>query len=130
MTGGNEGVLLEFQQFDVTLPRHFYENEYQGYELFCEKGFRELHKFSRSSFKHPLFQIKISEFENASVLGISVWHSLSDGTTFFNFIQLISQLYRGLVNLTSAPRTFLDSVRGAVLMCLLRWLISGARLLQ
>lgn len=95
ITGANEGVLLELQEFDEELPPAFLRNEYDGFELFCDRTFREQHRLSRSSFKHPLFQLKLSMFEGASVLGISAWHSLTDGSTFFNFIQLMSKLYCG-----------------------------------
>lgn len=103
VTGGNEGVLLETQQFNVELPSRFYENDYHGYDLLCGKDFRAGHRLSRSSFKHPLFQIRLSEFEGASVLGLSVWHSLSDGSTFFNFIRLLSRLYMGLETESHTP---------------------------
>lgn len=95
VSGDNQGVLLEINRLDGLLPKAVMDSDYTGLELFCDNHWREQHRLSRTSLRQPLLQIRLSLFEDATVIGFSVWHGLSDGTTFFEFLALLAHFANG-----------------------------------
>jgi len=94
-TGDNQGVRLEVCRLPGALPRAILLGDYGSIDPFCDRAWREQHRLSRTSLRQPLLQIRLSQFEDATVLGFSVWHGLSDGTTFFEFLAQIALFATG-----------------------------------
>ncbi|QXI32359.1 hypothetical protein [Pseudomonas promysalinigenes] len=112
-TGDNQGVRLEISRHTLRLPLTVLQGDYRGLDPFCDRTWRERHRLSRTSLSQPLLQIRLSLFEDATVVGFSVWHGLSDGTTFFEFLACIAQFATARSEQIDAPDfTPLDAVAG------------------
>ncbi|MDR6715176.1 hypothetical protein J2W83_004816 [Pseudomonas hunanensis] len=92
VSGNNEGARLEYCRIDGPLPNAVLAGCYDDIDAFCARDWREQHRLSRTSLKQPLLQVRLSVFEDATVIAFSVWHGLSDGTTFFQFLELLARL--------------------------------------
>ncbi|NRA59563.1 MAG: hypothetical protein HRU25_01360 [Psychrobium sp.] len=88
------GASIEFHHENTELPDDYVEFDQDDDHLFCDRSNRKKHRASRTSLKVALFQIKVTTFKNATVMGFSVWHSLADGTTFFDFINAWTSIHR------------------------------------
>ncbi|MFK3907025.1 hypothetical protein ACI2KD_03035 [Pseudomonas monteilii] len=95
VSGGNEGVRLEQVRVSGSMPADVLEGQYDRLDLFCDRTRREQHRRSKTSLKQPLLQIRLSVFDDATVIGFSVWHGLSDGTTFFEFLERLAECCQG-----------------------------------
>ncbi|MBA1189471.1 hypothetical protein G7Z99_10480 [Pseudomonas entomophila] len=95
VSGANEGVRLEHVRVPGAMPVEVLEGQYQRLDPFCDRTRREQHRRSKTSLKQPLLQIRLSVFDDATVVGFSVWHGLSDGTTFFEFLERLAECCQG-----------------------------------
>lgn len=95
VSGGNEGARLEQVRVSGMLPDGVLMGRYDQFDPFCDRTRREQHRRSKTSLKQPLLQIRLSVFDDATVIGFSVWHGLSDGTTFFEFLERLAECCQG-----------------------------------
>lgn len=95
ITGACEGALFEHIESDSLLPESVCEHDTYKRQFLCDDSKRPKHKRSKTSLKTPLFQVKLSNFKNGSVLGLSIWHPLSDGATFLAFLDRWRLLTQG-----------------------------------
>ncbi|MFR0672867.1 acyltransferase [Enterobacterales bacterium AW_CKDN230030176-1A_HGKHYDSX7] len=95
VSGGNEGARLEQVRIPGRLPDGVLMGRYDQIDPFCDRTRREQHRRSKTSLKQPLLQIRLSVFDDATVIGFSVWHGLSDGTTFFEFLERLAECCQG-----------------------------------
>jgi len=88
LAGSNDGLWLEIEYLNENMPF-----DVEGRKFSC-RGRNLIPKregISRDSTT-PLMQIKLTQFNNGSVLGIAVFHTLCDGTSFSNFLSLWSSI--------------------------------------
>jgi hypothetical protein len=90
--GHFEGVSFNFHKVDKNYESGCADN----FELHLpDKTKRRKHKFSATSLKVPLLSIKQTNYLSHTVLGLSVWHPITDGGGFFSFLTALVSAYRG-----------------------------------
>ncbi|NIF27251.1 hypothetical protein F3J44_12815 [Pantoea sp. Tr-811] len=115
VSGDNQGVRLEVCRHPGRLPEAVFAGDYGSIDPFCDRAWREQHRLSRTSLRQPLLQIRLNLFDDTTVVGFSVWHGLSDGTTFFEFLAQLSRFATGTgEQVDSADFTPLQAVPGTV----------------
>lgn len=89
-----KGISFSFQQVD----KRFADEEgitEQDWQMYLpDNSKRRKHKFSATSLKVPLFAVKQTNYDDHTVLGLSVWHAIADGGAFFDFLAAVVAAYR------------------------------------
>jgi shikimate O-hydroxycinnamoyltransferase len=105
ISANGEGLLFESVRYNETLP---------GKDLIT------LAKLDKTTYltdqseqtrgeSDPIFQVKLSIFRDGTILGLSLWHAVCDGTSFMMFLQAWSDIANNrAVNLPDYTRITRD----------------------